>query len=277
MVATLSPSEIDALLQAVRDGQVSPADARARLAGYGSEDLGFATIDHARELRTGWPEVVFGAGKAPEQVAVIAERIAARGHNVLITRSTSEAYRLVSARLPRATHHEAARCITVEVAPVVPLPGRVAIVCAGTSDLPAAEEAAVTAAFQGAAVTRIYDVGVAGIHRLLGRTAELREADVVVVVAGMEGALPSVVAGLIAAPVVAVPTSVGYGASFQGLAALLAMLNSCAAGLAVVNIDNGFGAGHLACTILRSAVRLAERMPDPSSRSSDPVASEKTR
>ena len=256
MVATLKPSEIDALLQAVRDGQVSPADARARLSLSLSEDIGFATIDHAREQRTGWPEVIFGAGKTPEQVAAIAERMAARGHNVLVTRTTPEAFRLVAARLPPARHHEAARCITVEVAPVAPLPGRVAIVCAGTSDLPVAEEAAVTTAFQGGNVTRIYDVGVAGIHRLLGRADELRQADVVVVVAGMEGALPSVVAGLIAAPVIAVPTSVGYGASFQGLAALLAMLNSCAAGLAVVNIDNGFGAAHLACTILRSAGRL---------------------
>jgi len=165
----------------------------------------------------------------------------------------------VSARLPRAVHHESARAITVEVTPVAPLRGGVAVVCAGTSDLAIAEEAAVTATFQGASVTRIYDVGVAGIHRLLGRTSDLREADVVIVVAGMEGALPSVVAGLIATPVVAVPTSVGYGASFEGLAALLAMLNSCAAGLAVVNIDNGFGAGHLACTILRSAARLQEK------------------
>jgi pyridinium-3,5-biscarboxylic acid mononucleotide synthase len=259
LVATVNPSELDALLKAVRDGQVSPADARARLAGYATEDLGFATIDHAREARTGWPEVVFGEGKTPEQVAAIAERIAARGHNVLITRTTPEAHRLVSARLPRAVHHESARAITVEVTPVAPLRGGVAVVCAGTSDLAIAEEAAVTASFQGASVTRIYDVGVAGIHRLLGRTSDLREADVVIVVAGMEGALPSVVAGLIAAPVVAVPTSVGYGASFEGLAALLAMLNSCAAGLAVVNIDNGFGAGHLACTILRSAARLHEK------------------
>ena len=252
----MKPSEIDALLQAVRDGQVSPADARTRLSVFGSEDLGFATIDHAREARTGWPEVIFGAGKTPEQVAAISERIAARGHNVLVTRTSPEAFALVTARLPQARHHEAARCITVEVAPVTPLAGRVAIVCAGTSDLPVAEEAAVTTAFQGGSVNRIYDVGVAGIHRLLGRAGELREADVVIVVAGMEGALPSVVAGLIAAPVVAVPTSIGYGASFQGLAALLAMLNSCAAGLAVVNIDNGFGAGHLACTILRSAERI---------------------
>jgi NCAIR mutase (PurE)-related protein len=249
--------EIEALLRAVRDGEVSPADAAARLAGVGSEDLGFATIDHARALRTGWPEVVFGGGKTKEQVAAIAERIAARGHNVLVTRTSAVVHQLLSTRLPAALFHETARCITVETAPVSPLRGRVAVVCAGTSDLPVAEEAAVTASFQGAAVTRIYDVGVAGIHRLLGRATELRDADVVIVVAGMEGALPSVVAGLIAAPVVAVPTSVGYGASFDGLAPLLAMLNSCAAGLAVVNIDNGFGAGHLACTILRSAVRMA--------------------
>ena len=255
----MNPSELEALLKAVRDGQVSPADARARLAGYATEDLGFATIDHAREARTGWPEVVFGEGKRPEQVAAITERIAARGHNVLITRTTPEAHRIVSARLPRAVHQESARCITVDVAPVAPLAGQVAVVCAGTSDLAVAEEAAVTASFQGASVARIYDVGVAGIHRLLGRANDLREATVVIVVAGMEGALPSVVAGLVAAPVVAVPTSVGYGASFEGLAALLAMLNSCAAGLAVVNIDNGFGAGHLACTILRSAARLQEK------------------
>jgi NCAIR mutase (PurE)-related protein len=262
LVATVNPSDLDRLLQAVRDGQVSPADAHARLAGYGSEDLGFATIDHARELRTGWPEVVFGGGKTPEQVAVIAERIAARGQNVLVTRAGVEAHRAVAGRLPRAVHHETARCITIEATPAAPLPGEVAVVCAGTSDLPVAEEAAVTAAFQGADVLRIHDVGVAGIHRLLGRTADLRRADVVIVVAGMEGALPSVVAGLIAAPVIAVPTSVGYGASFGGLAALLAMLNSCAAGLAVVNIDNGFGAGHLACTILRSAGRAAARIAE---------------
>jgi len=265
----LSPSDLDALLQAVRDGRLSPADARARLSGRDAEDIGFATIDHDRQARTGWPEVVFGSGKTPEQVAAISERIAAHGHNVLVTRTSAEAHRLVATRLPRAVHHESARCITVEVAPVPALPGRVAVVCAGTSDLAVAEEAALTAAFQGAALTRIYDVGVAGIHRLLGRAADLREADVVVVVAGMEGALPSVVAGLIASPVIAVPTSVGYGASFEGLAALLAMLNSCAAGLAVVNIDNGFGAGHLACTILRTAARMANRPPgEPSAEKS---------
>jgi len=273
----VKPSDIEALLQAVRDGRVSPEDAHARLAGVASEDLGFATIDHARQMRTGWPEVVFGGGKSPEQVAAIAEKIAGRGHNVLVTRTSLEAHLLVAARLPGAIFHESARCITVEVSPVAALPGRVAVVCAGTSDVPVADEAAVTASFQGARVDRIYDVGVAGIHRLLARAAELREADVVVVVAGMEGALPSVVAGLLAAPVIAVPTSVGYGASFQGLAALLAMLNSCAAGLAVVNIDNGFGAGHLACTILRSAARLLARGTEAAYPAQKPAETEKTR
>ena len=253
----MKPGDIDALLGAVRDGRLSLEEARARLGGVATEELGFATLDHAREVRTGWPEVVFGGGKTPEQVAAIAERIAARGQNVLVTRAGAEAFSRVAARLPHAVYHESARCITVESSPLEPLPGRVAVVCAGTSDVPVADEAALTASFQGATVDRIYDVGVAGIHRLLARAPDLRAADVVIAVAGMEGALPSVVAGLVAAPVVAVPTSVGYGASFEGLAALLAMLNSCAAGLAVVNIDNGFGAGHLACTILRSAVRLA--------------------
>src|SRR5258708_26382067 len=216
LVATVNASELAALTKGWRDGQVSPADGRARLAGYATEDLGFATIDHAREARTGWPEVVFGAGKTPDQVAAIAERIAARGHNVLITRTTPEAHRIVSARLPRAVHHESARAITVEVAPVAPLRGGVAVVCAGTSDLAIAEEAAVTATFQGASVTRIYDVGVAGIHRLLGRTSDLREADVVIVVAGMEGALPSVVAGPLATPLAAPPPPVRDAARLSG-------------------------------------------------------------
>src|SRR5262249_6818919 len=170
----MKPSDIEGLLRAVRDGLVSPADAQARLAGVASEDIGFATIDHARQARTGWPEVVFGGGKTPEQVAAIAERNALRGHNVVVTRTTAEAHRLVGARLGGATFHESARCITVEVSPVPELPGRVAVVCAGTSDVPVADEAAVTASFQGARVDRIYDVGVAGIHRLLARAAELR-------------------------------------------------------------------------------------------------------
>jgi NCAIR mutase (PurE)-related protein len=206
-------------------------------------------MDHARELRTGWPEVVFGAGKTPDQVAEIAARIAARGQNVLVTRTTAEAHRVVSARLAHAVHHETARCITVETAPAAPLGGEVAVVCAGTSDLPVAQEAAVTARMCGARVEMLRDVGVAGIHRLLAHTDLLQRAEVLVVVAGMEGALPSVVGGLVERPVIAVPTSVGYGASFGGIAALLAMLNSCASGVTVVNIDNGFGAGYTAALI----------------------------
>ena len=181
----------------------------------------------------------------------IVERIAARGQRVLVTRTTARGPRAVAAVRPEARFHEAARCLTVAAGPAPPLLGRIAIAAAGTSDLPVAEEAAVTAEFHGATVERVYDVGVAGLHRLLDRTPTIRSADVVIVVAGMEGALPSVVAGLVDAPVVAVPTSVGYGASFHGLAALLAMLNSCSSGVGVVNIDNGFGAAHLACLILR--------------------------
>ena len=165
-------------------------------------------------------------------------------------------------RFPAARFHESARCITLTAAPPDPLPGRVAVLCAGTSDVPVAEEAAVTAEFYGAAVDRFYDVGVAGLHRLLDKTAAVREADVVIVAAGMEGALPSVVGGLVEAPVIAVPTSIGYGASFQGLAALLAMLNTCASGVAVVNIDNGFGAGYMASVILRGMARVTRRTPD---------------
>jgi NCAIR mutase (PurE)-related protein len=198
---------------------------------------------------------VFGAGKTAEQIVAIVDRMAARGQRVLVTRTTAAVHASVAAVRADAQWHEAARCITVEGGATTPLPGRVAVLAAGTSDLPVAEEAAVVAAFHGASVERIYDVGVAGLHRLLDRAAAIREADVVIVVAGMEGALPSVVAGLVDSPVVAVPTSVGYGASFGGLAALLAMLNACSSGVGVVNIDNGFGAAHLACLILRGRQR----------------------
>jgi pyridinium-3,5-biscarboxylic acid mononucleotide synthase len=252
----MNPADLERLLQAVASGTTSPTAALRSLKTLGDEDLGFAKPDHHRELRTGFPEVVFGAGKSADQVAAIVERIASRGQNVLVTRTTSDVHRHMAARWPEATHHEAARCITVKTATVPALSGRLAVVCAGTSDIGVAEEAAVTAEFHGAEVSRTYDVGVAGLHRLLSRADTLREAHVVIAVAGMEGALPSVVAGLVEAPVIAVPTSVGYGASFQGLAALLAMLNSCASGLSVVNIDNGFGAGQLACAILRTAARL---------------------
>jgi NCAIR mutase (PurE)-related protein len=247
----MDPKDLRELLQKVRDGALSPESAAERLKSLPYEDLGFAKVDHHRALRRGFPEAIFGAGKTPEQIAAIADRIAGRGQNVLVTRTTEAAHRAVAASWPAARFHDSARCVTLELTPPTVLPGRVAVVCAGTSDVPAAEEAGLTASFHGAEVDRIYDVGVAGLHRLLDRTESIRQAQVVIVVAGMEGALPSVVGGLVEAPVIAVPTSIGYGASFGGLAALLAMLNSCASGVAVVNIDNGFGAGYLASLILR--------------------------
>jgi hypothetical protein len=247
----MHPSDIDELLKAVAEGRVTPQEAAERLKTLPFEDLGFAKVDHHRALRRGFPEVVYGGGKTPEQIGAIVERIADRGQNVLVTRTGEEVHRLVAARRPEARFHAAARCLTLPVRPAPALPGRAAVLCAGTSDVPVAEEAAVTLEFHGGSVTRIFDVGVAGLHRLLDRGSEVRSADVLVVVAGMEGALPSVVGGLVDAPVIAVPTSVGYGASFHGLAALLSMLNSCASGVGVVNIDNGFGAGYLAALILR--------------------------
>lgn len=247
----MDPEILKNLLQDVSDGRVTPAEAASRLATLPYEDLGFAKVDHHRALRRGFPEAIFGAGKTPEQVVAIVDRIAGRGQRVLVTRTTAEVHALVAAAHPHARWHEAARCVTVDSGKPTPLAGCIAVLAAGTSDLPVAEEAAVVAQFHGATVERVYDVGVAGLHRLLDRTETFRRADVVLVVAGMEGALPSVVAGLVDSPVIAVPTSVGYGAAFHGLAALLAMLNSCASGVGVVNIDNGFGAAHLACLILR--------------------------
>jgi NCAIR mutase (PurE)-related protein len=251
----MDPRDLDALLRGVREGRVSPEEAAERLKTLPFENLGFATVDHHRALRRGFGEVLFGAGKTPDQIAAITERIASRGQNVLVTRTTREVYERLAAGRPagQVRHHDAARVVSVIQAAPEPLGGPVAVVCAGTSDVPVAEEAAFTAEFLGATVERIYDVGVAGLHRLLDRAPVIRRAAVVIVAAGMEGALPSVVGGLVEAPVIAVPTSIGYGASFQGLAALLAMLNSCASGVAVVNIDNGFGAGYMACSILRSA------------------------
>lgn len=253
----MDPGSLKQLLEQVRKGELSTAAAAERLATLPFEDLGFAKLDHHRALRRGFPETVFGAGKTPEQIATIVERIAVRGQRVLVTRTTPEVHARVRATRPEARFHETARCLTVAAEPPPALAGRIAIAAAGTSDLGVAEEAAVTAEFHGAAVERVYDVGVAGLHRLLDQAPTIRSADVVIVVAGMEGALPSVVAGLVDAPVVAVPTSVGYGASFGGLAALLAMLNSCASGVGVVNIDNGFGAAHLACLILRGRASAA--------------------
>ncbi|MGD9901960.1 MAG: nickel pincer cofactor biosynthesis protein LarB [Vicinamibacterales bacterium] len=252
----MTPAEIRALLAGVRDGSVAPTDAEARLLDHlrarPFEDLGFARVDHHRAVRQGFPEVVLGLGKTPDQVAAIAGRIAARGAPLLVTRATPEAFAAVRAAVPEVTYHEMARAITLR-RDVPAAGGTIAVVSAGTSDLPVAEEAAVTAEVMGNDVTRIYDVGVAGIHRVLAERARLERARVIVVVAGMEGALPSVVAGMVTVPVIAVPTSVGYGASFGGLAALLGMLNSCANGVAVVNIDNGFGGGAMASLINRSS------------------------
>lgn len=227
-------------------------DGLAHLRHLPYEDLGYAELDHHRALRKGFPEVVLGEGKTPEQLAAIAEKLAAGSDKLLITRADVERYRAVKENVPDAVYHAPARAITLERTRAPKQPG-VAVCCAGTSDVPVAEEAAITAEIMGSAADRLYDIGVAGIHRLLDKLETLRRANAVVVVAGMEGALPSVVAGLVSAPVIAVPTSVGYGASFGGLTPLLAMLNSCAAGVAVVNIDNGFGAGYLAAVINRQS------------------------
>jgi NCAIR mutase (PurE)-related protein len=234
-----------ALLSELKAGSRSENEVADKLSKLPFEDLGFAKVDHHRSLRIGMPEVVFAAGKTPEQTAVILSRIHANGTPALATRADAAAYAATQAIVPEAKYHELARCITCGEG-AAQTGGHVAVVCAGTSDLPVAEEAALTAEFLGAKVTRFTDVGVAGLHRLLAHLPAIREADVVIVCAGMEGALPSVVGGLVAVPVIAVPTSVGYGAAFEGVAALLGMLNSCSPNVTVVNIDNGFGAGYVA-------------------------------
>ncbi len=241
--------QIEALLKEVSDGRTGVEAALERLKDLPFEDLGFAKVDHHRALRTGMPEVIYSAGKTTAQVVAIFERMANAGGNVLATRASREAFEAVTAIVPAAIYHEAARAITLEQAPVKAGTGTVAVVCAGTSDLPVAEEAAVTARLMGNTVELIADVGVAGIHRLLAQKESLQTARVLIVCAGMEGALPTVVAGLVNAPVLAVPTSVGYGASFGGVAALLGMLNTCAPNVSVVNIDNGFGAACIASLI----------------------------
>ena len=241
--------EANRLLEAFRAGRVSRDKVVQAFQAAPVADLGFAQVDTHRALRKGFPEVIFGAGKSPQQVLRIAAKLLEREQNVLTTRITPEHARVLKRKFKRAVHHELARCVTIERKPLPKRPGAIAVVCAGTSDLPVAEEAAVTAEIMGNRVERVWDVGVAGVHRLFNRLETIRSTNVVIVVAGMEGALPSVVAGLVSKPVIAVPTSVGYGASFGGLAALLGMLNSCASGLTVVNIDNGFGAGFAASQI----------------------------
>lgn len=247
----MTPERLRALLADVATGAVALDEAERRLAWAPVEDLDFARVDHHRALRQGFPEVVFGQGKTPGQIAAIGERIAARGDGFLATRVADEAHDVLRAALPQIQINAMGRTAWLPAASPVPrnARGTVLIVTAGTSDLPVAEEAAVTAAAFGNPVARLTDVGVAGIHRVLSARDTLAGAAVVVVVAGMEGALPSVVGGLVSVPVIAVPTSVGYGASFGGLSALLGMLNSCASGVTVVNIDNGFGAAVAASRI----------------------------
>jgi NCAIR mutase (PurE)-related protein len=249
----MNPVELRTLLSAVRSGSAEPEAALDRILQYlrqaPFEDLGFARVDHHRAIRQGMPEVVFGPGKTPEQVAAIAERLVGAGQSLLVTRTDRAAFEAVSALVADAKFHELARTITLALGDVPRGRGTIAIAAAGTADLPVAEEAAVSAELMGNTVDRVYDVGVAGLHRLLAEHGRLLAARVIIVVAGMEGALPSVVGGLVPVPVVAVPTSVGYGASFGGVAALLGMLNSCATGVSVVNIDNGFGAAAVASAI----------------------------
>jgi len=237
------------LLDQFRAGRISREKVLRAFQAAPVADLGFAQVDTHRALRKNFPEVIFGAGKSPEQVVKIAGKLLERGQQVLVTRIGNDHARALKKKFKSAAHHPLARCVTIEKKPLPKRAGFIAVVCAGTSDLPVAEEAAVTAEIMGNRVERVHDVGVAGLHRMLARLELLQRANVLVVVAGMEGALPSVVAGLVARPVIAVPTSIGYGASFGGIAALLAMLNSCASGVTVVNIDNGFGAGYAASQI----------------------------
>jgi pyridinium-3,5-biscarboxylic acid mononucleotide synthase len=242
----VTATEAIQLLEKFRAGGVGRDDVLRAFQAAPVADLGFAQVDTHRALRKGFPEVIFGSNKTPEQIVKIAAKLLEREQRVLVTRITPEHARRLRKKFPRAVHHETACCVTIEKKPLPKRPGTIVVACAGTSDLPVAEEAAVTAEIMGNRVERVCDVGVAGVHRLFNRLETLQRANVVIVVAGMEGALPSVVAGLVAKPVIAVPTSVGYGASFGGLAALLGMLNSCGSGVTVVNIDNGFGAGYAA-------------------------------
>ena len=249
----MNASDLRHLLEGVRDGSIAAGAAAERilevLRAAPFEDLGFARVDHHREIRQGFPEVILGVGKTPAQIAAIAGRIVAHGRPLLVTRAGAEAFEAVKAVVPGAHYHAEARAITLSQGDIPRGRGTVLIASAGTSDIPVAEEAAVTAELMGNTIDRLYDVGVAGLHRLLREHSRIQNARVAVVVAGMEGALPSVVAGLVSVPVIAVPTSVGYGASFGGIAALLGMLNSCANGVSVVNIDNGFGASCIASLI----------------------------
>ncbi len=247
----MNSDSIRKLFQQVRRGTLSPDEAVERVRHLPFEDLGFAKLDHHRALRNGMPEVIFGKGKTPEQVAAIFARLAKHGGNILATRVNQEQFQAARKLTPQCEYRDLARAIVLKRDRKKYGKGLIAVVSAGTSDIPVAEEALVTAELMGNDVQHFYDVGVAGIHRLLANRAALAKARVVIVCAGMEGALPSVVGGLVGVPVIAVPTSIGYGAAFDGLAALLGMMNSCASNVTVVNIDNGFGAGYVASLINR--------------------------
>jgi NCAIR mutase (PurE)-related protein len=247
----LNAESIRKLFQQVRAGKLSPDEAVERLRHLPFEDLGFAKVDHHRTLRAGMPEVIFGEGKTPAQVASIFKQLAKHGTNVLATRTTPQQFRAVRKLVQDAKFEESARATVLRRDSRQYGKGLITVISAGTSDIPVAEEAVITAELMGNQVERLYDVGVAGIHRLLAHRTAISRSRVVVVCAGMEGALPSVVGGLVGVPVIAVPTSIGYGAAFKGVAALLGMMNSCASNVTVVNIDNGFGAGYVASLINR--------------------------
>ena len=243
--------ELEDILIGIKAGTISVNEAMEKLQNFSYSDLGFARIDHHRELRTGYPEIVYCAGKTNEQVRAIFSVMEEHENNIIGTRAGTDLFEYISHYLPHAIYYDVARIISIRKKNIVPPNTKIAIITAGTSDIPVAEEAAVTAELLGNNVVRIYDAGVAGIHRLVDKLPAIRECRVAIVIAGMEGALASVIGGLVNMPVIAVPTSVGYGASFEGLSALLAMLTSCAAGVTVVNIDNGFGAGFSASRINR--------------------------
>lgn len=248
----MDANRLKTLLEQVRTGEVTPDAALDQIKTLPFEDLGFAKVDHQRALRMGVPEVIFGPGKSPEHFVEIFDRLAGRGNTVLATRVSQEQVALTLTRFPQVEHNPTARTLVLRQGSQEKLgKGTIGIISAGTSDIPVAEEAAVTAEVMGNDITRLFDVGVAGLHRLLSNSDVLRQARVLVVCAGMEGALPSVVGGLVSVPVIAVPTSVGYGAAFGGIAALLGMINSCASNVSVVNIDNGFGAAYVASLINR--------------------------